>query len=39
LLAVFFGGWAVVDFEGFIAKELLQTYDMPDANVGYVYAG
>jgi len=39
LLACFFGTWAVVDYEGFIATELLEKYDIPDANVGYIFAG
>lgn len=38
LLTCFFGTWAIIDYVGFIASELLSAYDMPDNTVGYLFA-
>jgi len=39
LLVCFFGTWAIIDYTGFIASELLEKYNMPDDTVGYLFAG
>jgi fucose permease len=38
LLVCFFGTYGVVDFNGFIASELIKGYQMEDHQVGYLFA-
>jgi len=38
LMTCFFGTWAMIDYTGFIATELLEQYDLGDATVGYLFA-
>lgn len=38
LLTCFFGTWAIIDYVGFIATEMVSVYDMADESVGYFFA-
>jgi len=38
LLVCFFGTWAIIDYVGFIATELVAVYKLPDDTVGYLFA-
>lgn len=38
LLVCFFGTWAIIDYTGFIATELVKVYGIPDDTIGYLFA-
>ena len=38
LAVCFFGTWAIIDYTGFIASEMVKFYKMGDESVGYLFA-
>ena len=38
IFVCFFGTWAIIDYVGFIAEELITSYKMADDVVGYLFA-